>query len=274
MELVRILLPITRRGTTGACAAAAFGLAQRFGAEVEVLHSCPTPAERLPYATELSPLYFEELLDVGKKQSALERREAKKWFTKASRGFPKARANLLSVEGLAGPVISMRAKVSDLAVLPAANPEEQSFWPLARDAALFHSGRPVLVMPEATHEKFGVTVVVAWKDAVEAVRAVAAAKPFLAAAQQVKLVTVVEHGADESAPAMADYLRRSGLRVELVKLEPQSGGVGEALLAFASSESALLVMGAYGRWRWREWVFGGATQYILGHTTAPVLMVH
>jgi mevalonate pyrophosphate decarboxylase len=57
VKLVRILLPITQHGTTEACAAAAFSLAERSGAQLEVLHACPAPAERLPYSTELSPFY-------------------------------------------------------------------------------------------------------------------------------------------------------------------------------------------------------------------------
>jgi nucleotide-binding universal stress UspA family protein len=117
-------------------------------------------------------------------------------------------------------------------------------------------------------------VVIAWKDAVEAVRAVAAAQPFLAKAKRVRLVTVAERGSDETAPAMADYLRRSGLRVELAKLALDSREVGEVLLDAAAGEGVLLVMGAYGRWRWREWVFGGATHHVLHHTAVPLLMVH
>jgi hypothetical protein len=62
VRLVKILLPINQRGTSEASAAAAFSLAERFGALLEVLHACPASADRLPYATELSPLYFEELL--------------------------------------------------------------------------------------------------------------------------------------------------------------------------------------------------------------------
>jgi nucleotide-binding universal stress UspA family protein len=31
-------------------------------------------------------------------------------------------------------------------------------------------------------------------------------------------------------------------------------------------------MGAYGRWRWREWVFGGVTQDVLRNTAVSVLM--
>jgi nucleotide-binding universal stress UspA family protein len=46
------------------------------------------------------------------------------------------------------------------------------------------------------------------------------------------------------------------------------------LLSEAAGEGALLVMGAYGRWRWQEWVFGGVTRHVLHHTPVPVLMAH
>jgi nucleotide-binding universal stress UspA family protein len=49
--------------------------------------------------------------------------------------------------------------------------------------------------------------------------------------------------------------------------------VGDVLLKSAGS-SVLLVMGSYGHWRWREWVFGGATLYVLRNTDVPVLMSH
>ena len=274
MKLVRILLPITGHGTTEACAAAAFGLAERFGAELEVLQPCPAPAARLPYSTEISPFYFEELIDVGKKQVVLEKRQARKWFTEAARSHPKARADLVSIDDLVAPAVSMRAKVSDLTVLPGIAADEDGFWESARDSALFHSGRPVLVVPEAAGGTIGETVTIAWKDAVEAVRAVAAAQPFLAKAKRVRLLTVAERGSDETASAMADYLTRAGFSVELAKLTLDSRKAGEVLLDAASGKGALLVMGAYGRWRWREWVFGGATHYILHHTSVPVLMVH
>lgn len=274
MRLVRVLVPITQNGTTDACTAAAFGLAERFGAELEVLHPCPAPAERLPYSTELSPFYFEELLDVGTKQVALEKRQAQDWFAAAARSHPKAMADLVSIEGLVAPVVAFRAKVSDVTVLPSVTAQTDKFWELARDSALFHSGRPVLVVPKEAEGPIGETVVIAWKDSVEAVRAVAAARPFLAKAKQVRLASVAEPGLDETAAAMAEYLRKAGLHVELAPLVAESREAGEVLLEAAKGNGTLLVMGAYGRWRWREWVFGGATHYVLRHAAIPVLMTH
>ena len=276
MRLTKILLPITRNGTSDSCAAAAFSLAGRSGAELEVLHPCLSPSARLPYSTELSPVYFDELADVGKKQVALEKRQAKQWFAKVARGHPKTRAGLIAIEGLIAPTVSTRAKASDLTVLPAGATKEDEFWRSARDAALFQSGRPVLVVPKEARGTIGTSVVIAWKDAVEAVRAVAASRPLLAEAKRIRLVAISEQisDPDPTAAAMIDYLKLAGLRVELAELALDSRPVGEVLLNEASGEGALLVMGAYGRWRWREWIFGGATHYVLHHTPVPVLMMH
>ena len=274
VKLIRILLPITEHGTTEACAASAFNLAERSGAQLEVLHACPAPAERLPYSTELSPFYFDQLIGIGKKQAALEKRQARKWLGKTARSHPKVRPELIAIEGLVRPTVARRAKVADLTVLPSINAEENGFWACARDAALFHSGRPLLVVPKETEGAVGETVVLAWKDAVEAVRAVAAAQPFLAKAKRIRLVSVTERGQDETAAAMVDYLTRGGLHVQLVHLASDAREVGEVLLEAAGGKGGLLVMGAYGHWRWREWVFGGATCYVLRHTTVPALMMY
>lgn len=274
VKLIKILLPITQHGTTEACAAAAFSLAERSGALLEALHPCPAPSERLPYSTELSPFYFEELIDVGKKQVSLEKRLARKWLGKTARAHPKAHAELVSIEGLVAPCVAMRAKVADLTVLPSIDAGEELFWAGARDAALFHSGRPLLVVPKGAEGAVGETVVIAWKDAVEAVRAVMAAQPFLVKAKRIRLVSVAERGKDETAAAMADYLTKAGLRVELTTAALDSREVGEVLLDAVTGRGVLLVMGAYGHWRWREWVFGGATHYVLRNTAVPVLMMH
>ncbi|HEX7531761.1 MAG TPA: universal stress protein [Methyloceanibacter sp.] len=274
MKLVKILLPINQRGTTEACAASAFRLAERSGAAIEVLHPCPAPADRLPYATELSPFYFEELIDVGQKQVALEKREAEIWLTKTAQTFPKVRAGLSDIEGLVATTVAMHAKGADLTVLPSLDESHDAFFASARDAALFQSGRPVLMVPTGTRSVSAETVVVAWKDAVEAVRALAAAASFLAEAKHVRLLSVTEHGDDETAAMIADYLTEGGASVELVRFPLQSHEVGQVLLDAAAGEGALLVMGAYGRWRWRERLFGGATQYVLRNTKVPVLMAH
>jgi nucleotide-binding universal stress UspA family protein len=74
---------------------------------------------------------------------------------------------------------------------------------------------------------------------------------------------------------MADYLGRAGFEVEHSRVECGSRDVGAVLLEEASAaKKGMLVMGAYGHRRWKEWAFGGVTQYVLRHATLPVLMMH
>lgn len=275
MKPTRVLLPINSKGTTSACADVAFSLARRFEAELEVLHPCPPPAQRLPYATELSPIYFEAYLDVSRKQVDYEEKQAVAWFEKATAKWDEVESQLLTVEGLVGPAIAQRAKTADFSVLPTVSAADDEMFDEARDAALFSSGRPALFVPDEASAHIGETVVIAWKDAVEAARAVAAAGPFLEEAKRVRLISLVPDGdpEDETALAMANYLKAACLPVELRSVQLGGREVGDAILEEAGS-GVLLVMGGYGRWRWHEWIFGGATDHVLHATDIAVLMSH
>ena len=276
MKLVRILLPIAQQGTTEACRKVAFGLAQRFGARLEVLHLCPAPWQRLPYSTELSPFYSQDLIDIGREQVSAEQAEARTWYEKAAQAHPGVVADFVPMEGVFILIAAARARVADFSVVPSIGSADDAFWAAVREGALFQSGRPLLVVPEADPGNLGETVVVAWKDGVEATRAVVAAAPFLATAKRILLVSVQEgEREDPSLAAMADYLILTGLKVETSIIGSESDNAGDAILRQAASQPGpLLVMGAYGHWRWREWAFGGVTHRVLTNTTVPVLMAH
>jgi nucleotide-binding universal stress UspA family protein len=276
MKLVRILLPIDQQGTTEACRKAAFAFAEKFGVRLEVLHLCAAPWQRLPYSTELSPLYSEDLIEIGREQVTAEQGEARKWFDKAAAAHPGVKAEFLSMEGVFTPIAACRARVADFSVLPSIGAVDDAFWAAVREGALFQSARPVLVMPESEAANIGDTVIVAWKDGVEATRAVVAAAPFLGDAKRIVLASVQEgEHQDPTLAAMADYLALAGLSVDTKTLALQTDNAGDALLEEAlKHQGPLLVMGAYGHWRWREWVFGGVTQRVLSTTTVPVLMIH
>ena len=275
-KLVRILLPVSNQGATEACRDAAFRLATDSGAELEVLHLCAAAWQRLPYSTELSPFYSQELIDIGRDQIVQEQAQAKAWFEQASRVHSCSTARFQTIEGFLTPVVTGRARVADLSVVPSIGEKDDEFWAGIRDAVLFQSGRPALIVPDGASSAFGETVVVAWKDGVEAVHAVAAAAPFFAKAASVSLLSVAESNEDDtSLAAMAEYLTLSGLKVDASRVAAPAGDVAKTLLGEASAKpGALLVMGAYGHWRWREWVFGGVTQEVLRNTTLPVLTAH
>lgn len=275
-KLVRILLPIGQQGTTESCLQAAFSLARDFASRLEVLHLCPAAWQRLPYASEISPFYSEEVLDICRGQVSAEQSDAKAWFAKAVSAQSGASADFECIEGFPATTMAARARVADLSVVPSIAALDDEFWTFVRDAALFQSGRPVLVIPKETPNRFSDTVIVAWKDSVESVRAVTAAAPFFAKAKRIVLLSVAEGDKDDpSLASMADYLALAGLKVEASRIALKFDTVGEALLHEASeTPGTLLVMGAYGHWRWREWVFGGVTQELLRDTVVPVLMAH
>ncbi len=143
------------------------------------------------------------------------------------------------------------------------------------------SGRPVLIVPWAGRfASFGKRVTVAWNGRREAARAVFDALPLLKAADNVRIIWVnpqkdqVKAG-DLPTAEIASTLARHGVRCEAASTVASDIRVGDALLSGLTDDgSDLLVMGAYGHSRLREFVFGGATRHILDHMTVPVLMSH
>ena len=143
-------------------------------------------------------------------------------------------------------------------------------------AALVGTGRPVLIVPAAPLVSLPETIVIAWKAAPEAARAVTAAMPFLSKAKQILIATVAEEEglSDEEGARLMTALGWHGLTVSTRHLRPDRLGAADTLLAAAAEQSALVVMGAYGHSRLREWIFGGFTEHVLRGATLPVLMMH
>ena len=110
-------------------------------------------------------------------------------------------------------------------------------------------------------------VLIGWKDAREARRAVIDAMPFLTAAQQV-LVATIEEGdgtiARESAADVVRFLMKHGVKARMEVLDVGGANATEALLELARETGAdLMVSGGYGHSRLRQWAFGGVTRTLL-----------
>jgi nucleotide-binding universal stress UspA family protein len=149
------------------------------------------------------------------------------------------------------------------------------------DRLAMESGRPVLIIPNSgMHERVGGTVLVGWNGRREAARAVFDALPILQRAGNVKVVWVNPQSEGETAeelPAsdICAALARHAVKCEETERVQPGKSVGEALLGCAKDSGAdLLVMGCYGHTRFREFVFGGASRYVLAHMPIPVLMSH
>lgn len=168
------------------------------------------------------------------------------------------------------------ARAFDITVLGRPSDEPNHPRPPTVEAALFESGRPVLLVPPTPPSTLGTTVVIAWNRSTETARTVALAMPLLARAQRIVVVDFEDWGV--SGPSTQDLsrtLKRNGLPVETRSLPNPHGHAGEAILSAAVSLGCdLLVKGAYTQSRLRQFIFGGATSHTLSHTTVPVLTAH
>lgn len=181
-----------------------------------------------------------------------------------------------------GVAMAMQARYGDLLVISQA--ARDAFEPLQRadfpDYVIVHAPRPVLVLPAAgVRQVPGTRVTVAWNGSAEAARAVASAVPLLQRARQVDVVVFNADGlgaqpAEAEGAAIALYLARHGVRVELTAMDTTIDE-GASLHGFAADRGAdLIVMGAYGRSRFREIMLGGMTRSMLTTSTIPLWMSH
>jgi nucleotide-binding universal stress UspA family protein len=130
------------------------------------------------------------------------------------------------------------------------------------------AGRPLLVVACGAEQVPMNNVAVAWKDTREARRAVADAVPLLKSAETVTVVTVASEIDQWVRGSLADvvaFLGTHGVNAhpELVESADEHLALFEAL---DNSGADLIVSGAYGHSRLREWAFGGVTRSLLDET--------
>ena len=168
------------------------------------------------------------------------------------------------------------ARLRDLTIMPV--PESYDQW--YAEAVIFGSGRPTLILPQTPRSRpfeLGI-VAVAWDFSRSAARAVSDALPLLEKAKRVRVVTVLnEKQLDNkhSAEELAKNLSRHGIDIILDRVDAKGRPIGNVLEAYVASNAAdMLVMGAYGHSRLREFVMGGATRSLLSKPPTPVLFSH
>lgn len=146
----------------------------------------------------------------------------------------------------------------------------------AVEAALFESGRPILIAPPTPAKTIGENIVVAWNRSTETARCLALAMPLLHRAKNVTVLTVTGGMvAGPEAPEVARHLRLNGIAAESLIVDPGTRSSGEMFLAKATELGCdLLIKGAYTQSRLRQMIFGGATSHILASTEMPVFMAH
>jgi nucleotide-binding universal stress UspA family protein len=180
---------------------------------------------------------------------------------------------------LTGSIIAL-ARLHDLVVLgqPDSAAAPTSLRP---EEIVLAAGRPVLVVPYAgDFAEIGRRVLVAWSGTRESSRALHDAMFLIAGAEQVTVLEIDRPGgedgiADLAAADVAAALQRRGVKATAETTVSDGTPVADIILSSAADLTAdLVVMGAWGHSRLREFVLGGASRGILREMTVPVLMSH
>jgi nucleotide-binding universal stress UspA family protein len=163
--------------------------------------------------------------------------------------------------------------------------QREGLWEMSRildfpERLVIESGRPVFLVPLAGHSAEADHIMIAWNGKREAARATFDSLPLLKAARRVTVLAIEQTDADVVSQPMPDTsiaaaLARHDVNVTLKTMRADKGSIGNAIAEAVRVERAdVLVMGAYGHSRMREFVFGGATRHMLKHMPIPVLLAH
>lgn len=197
-------------------------------------------------------------------------------------GSPRPAGTSLSCETVSGDLadlrhhFAMRARLNGFAATQTSG-RGDLIQPAIVETLLFESGRPVLVVPHDFDVALSFdTILVAWDGSHTAARALWNALPVLQAAKQVVISSVTgekDLGQTISSARIGEALAAVSIKADARNLPMSAATAAATLLEQAKQISArLIVLGAYGHARWREFVFGGVTRGMLGTSRLPLLM--
>ena len=186
-----------------------------------------------------------------------------------------AKADLYCV----GDYVAERARTRDLCIVPIA--DQLDGQRSVAEAVIFGSGRPTLLFRPGVADLLSphlATVVLAWDGSRSAARVMADALPLLPKAHEVRVLTVLNEKPGTHSGLGDDvvrHLQAHGVNAVADEVDAGKQPIGKVLEDYASQcRSDLLVMGAYGRSRLREFVLGGATEYMLHAPKVPLFLAH
>lgn len=173
------------------------------------------------------------------------------------------------------------ARVHDVTFLPIV--DQIGFDELYTEDVIFGSGRPTILLPAMSDRITPAPVsldlvAVAWDHSRAAARALADAMPILEKAKRVLVFTVFNEkpvDANRSGEFVDQHLRLHGVNATVERVDAGTRSIGTAIEEYVTANHAdMLVMGAFGHSRLREFILGGATRSILNRPPVPVLLAY
>lgn len=271
-----ILVPLDGDDDNAAILRSALDVAEHFSAHVDAMHVRADARDVAPMFGEgMSGEMMEEMI-ASAERAANEKAARVETLFQSTCGKSDL-AHWMVVDGREDEHIAWRGRLSDLIVVARGGENASPMRDLSLHAALFESGRPVLVLPPGG-EGSGLpsTVAIAWNGTPQAAHAVQGAMPLITRAKAVHVLTCESSRTEvTAADELADALKRWGVSSQVRAFPPQDGDVGAALLDHAAQVGAdLLVSGAYSHARLMQAVLGGVTTALMDDADLPVLFGH
>ena len=287
MAWAKVLAEVDGGPASEAVVRVALRIGQDFDARVELLHVVVSDEETIPVVAEgMSSGAVGKMLESLAEQRQIRAETAERLYRTlcvdaglatcepdAAAAPGQFRVAFRRLEGRESDEVARRGRLADLVVVGGRSAE--AGFSAALEAAIFGTGRPLLMVPEQAPERLGGSIAIAWDGTLGAARAAGAALPMLGRAEKVIVLTADMEKFGAKPSALADYLAEHGIDARTWAFLPDDRKLGEQLLAEAEEAGAdMLVMGAYGHSRLREMVLGGVTQSVTAKATIPVLMTH
>jgi len=140
------------------------------------------------------------------------------------------------------------------------------------------AGRPVLVLPQQCKELKLQRALLLWKDSRESRRALMDALPLLQKCSYVAVATLAAAAETESARLRLDgivvWLKQHLVQAWAVVKPIEQDEVTQLNRLVDEQEADLVIAGAYGHSRFRQWALGGVTRDLLMRTQHAVMLSH
>jgi len=171
--------------------------------------------------------------------------------------------------------IAERGRLHDLIVVGPPAEETGGVDSAALEAALFDTGRPVLMANGDTSHIIGAKVTLAWDGSREAALAADLSLPILERAASVEVLTVTDAGRGADPAELARFLKRHDIDCTTRLLSAGGRNVADLLVEASRRDGdGLLIMGAFGHSPIGEFIFGGVTRGAMTAASVPLLMAH
>jgi len=264
----------------------ALALARQCNAHIDVMHARARPEDMIPYGVLMTDSMRKTIMESATGNAEQEEERVRELFNdyckthglEVTDSVDGARADKVTVAwheltGKQADLIGVWGRVADLICV--AKPTKD-LGHNTLEAALMNTGTPTVLCAREAPAVVGKHPVIAWNGSAEAARTVKATLDILGAADKVTILAA--DPAKETHDLKAENLQRFLDKHEVsseIHIFGKSDDIGTVLLRETVSVGGdLLVMGAYGRSRRRELVFGGATEHVVRHAEIPVLLGH